>query len=56
MKRYLVLELELSKDIPDIADKVAGRAWMISGVEEAHIVTCETAEQLAAVIAEMVRK
>ena len=56
MKRYLVLELELSKDIPDLADKIAGRAWTLSGVEDANIVKCETAEELAAVIAEMVRK
>ena len=55
MRRYLVLELELSKDTPDLADKIAGRAWTLSGVEEAHIVKCETAEELAAVIAEMVK-
>ena len=39
MKRYLILELELSSDIPDIADKVAGRAWTISGVENANVLT-----------------
>lgn len=56
MKRYLILELELSKDIPELADKIAGRAWTLDGVEEAQIVKCETAEQLAAVIAEMVKR
>lgn len=56
MRRYLILELELSSDIPDIADKVAGRAWTISGIEDAKIVKCETAEELAAVIAEMVKR
>ena len=39
MRRYLILELELSSDIPDIADKVAGRAWTISGVENANVLT-----------------
>ena len=56
MKTYLVLELETSKDIPDLADKIAGRAYVLDGVEDANIVKCETEEQLAAVIAEMVRK
>ena len=39
MRRYLILELELSSDIPDIADKVAGRTWTISGVENANVLT-----------------
>jgi hypothetical protein len=56
VKQYLVLELQTSKDIPDLADKIAGRAYVLDGVEDANIVRVETAEQLAAVIAEMVRK
>lgn len=56
MKTYLVLELQTSKDIPDLADKVAGRVYVLDGVEDANIVKCETAQELAAVIAEMVRQ
>lgn len=37
MKRYLILELDLSKDIPELADKIAGRAWTLDGVEEARV-------------------
>lgn len=55
MRRYLILELELSSDIPDIADKVAGRAWTISGVEDAKIVAqCADYSHLLVAIAEEV--
>lgn len=54
VKQYLILELETSKDIPDLSDKVAGRAYVLDGVEDANIVKVETARELAQVIAGVV--
>ena len=44
MRRYLILELELSKDVPDLADRIAGRAWTISGVESATVLRDDGAD------------
>lgn len=30
---YLLVEVECSKEVPDLADKAAGRAYTIPGVE-----------------------
>lgn len=51
MKTYLILELQTSKDIPDLSDKVAGRAYTLDGVEDANVVRVETARELAEVVA-----
>lgn len=31
-RRYLLIEVETSKDVPDLAEKVANRAWPLDGV------------------------
>ena len=39
--KKIVLELVLTKDTPDLLDKVAGRAYTIDGVEDVRLVEQE---------------
>jgi hypothetical protein len=39
---YLLVELECKKDVPDVADKVAGRAYTLPGVEGAKAVLLDS--------------
>lgn len=41
---YILLELECGKDVPDLTDKVAGRAYCMDGVEGATAMLLTTAE------------
>ena len=43
-KTYLLVEVERSKDVPDLTDHVAGRAYTIPGVENATAVLLSTHE------------
>jgi hypothetical protein len=39
---YLLVEVECVKDVPDLADKVAGRAYTLDGVEGAMAILLDT--------------
>jgi hypothetical protein len=39
---YLLVELECKKAVPDLADKVAGRAYTLDGVEGATAILLDT--------------
>lgn len=43
-KTYLLVEVERSKDIEDLTDKVAGRAYTLDGVEGATALLLDTSE------------
>lgn len=38
MKVIIVLELELSKPIPELADKAAQRIYVLDGVEDCRVI------------------
>lgn len=57
-RQYLLLEVETSKDVPDLSEKVAGRAWPLDGVTKttAMPLTTSQAMRMAMVEAEVLRR
>jgi len=43
-RKYILVEVECSKEVPDLADKVAGRAWPMPGVEGATAILLDSRE------------
>jgi len=43
-RTYLLLEIEASKDIPELTDKAAGRVYCMSGVEGATAILLDSRE------------
>ena len=43
-RTYVLLEVERSKDIPELTDKVAGRAYTIPGVENTAAILLDSRE------------
>lgn len=41
---YLLVEVETEKEVPDLTDKVAGRAYTLSGVRGATAMLLDSAE------------
>jgi hypothetical protein len=41
---YLLIEVECSKEVPDLTDKAAGRVYPISGVENATAILLSSAD------------
>ena len=39
---YLLVEVEHSKEVPDLTDKVAGRAYTLAGVEGATAILLDS--------------
>lgn len=39
---YLLVEVECNKDVPDLTDKVAGRAYTLDGVDGATAILLTT--------------
>lgn len=45
-RSYVVLEVVHTKDMPELANMIAGRAWTISGVEGVEVVKPGSADDL----------
>lgn len=41
---YLLIEVECSKEVPDLTDKAAGRAYTIPGVENTSAILLSSAD------------
>ena len=50
---YLLLEVECSKEVPDLADKASGRVWPMPGVEGATAMLLDTPESYKLAQAQM---
>jgi len=50
---YLLLEVECSKEVPDLKDRVAGRAYTLPGVEGATAMLLDTPESFKLAQAQM---
>lgn len=50
MKTYILIEVEHVKDVPNLADKIAQRAYTIDGVRDAsgHVQSAEVQELVRA--------
>lgn len=57
-RHYLLIEVETSKAVPDLAEKVAGRAWPLDGVVKTCAMTLTTGQamRMAMVEAEVLRR
>lgn len=50
---YVLVETECVKDIPDLADKIAGRAYTLDGIEGATAILLSTRESFLMAQAQM---
>lgn len=57
-RRYLLVEVETRKDVPGLAEKVAGRAWSLDGVVATNAMPLTTGQamRMAMVEAEVLRR
>ena len=52
-RRYLLVEVETFKDVPGLAEKLAGRAWSLEGVSKTTAVPLTSDKALRAVLVEL---
>lgn len=52
-RHYILLEIETRKDVPDLAEKVAGRAWPLDGVTKTTAMPLTTAQSMRMAMVEM---
>ncbi len=52
---YLLVEVECNKDVPDLTDKVAGRAYTLDGVDGATAILLSTKESYDLAKAQLVK-
>jgi len=52
-RTYLLLEVQCSKEIPDLTDKAAGRVYSMTGVEGATAILLDSHEAFTLASAQM---
>lgn len=55
-RTYVLLEVEHKKDVPDLTDKVAGRAYTLDNVEGATAILLDSREAYLMASAQMERE
>lgn len=50
---YLLVEVECRKDVPDLTDKVAGRAYTLPGIEGATAILLDSQQAFKLASAQM---